>query len=434
VARVEQTETPEMLKIRNSKQIGKKDKVVARELCSIMSKGTRTYCHLDDLTLLSDNALSANGSESCSLLICIKERLTKIVDANDSGNDTSTEVEMIPEYGVCCVDTILGTRAHSLSVRSFIRYYNLTGTIVLAQFQDDTIRTRLRTMISRYTPNEICYERNNFSPETKRVFKLLAPQALIEALGSDDMPQSGHDVLRTLKEKRYLRDLSDDTTKPSESLSQAPISPILNAVIAGLEDKSSDLVMCALGGAIWQLQRSLIDEEILSMNKFRAYIPPDQVKLLEIPSHSQSQGSHCDSGITSQESSHSNGQKESFLSFDDTHNDTDILDHDLPSTPSYQHSKESSTKCMVLDAVALNNLEILVNNFDHKETGSLYQFLNRCQTGFGSRLLKSWIVNPLYQPCDIQRRGAAIDELLFDHIEIIEKTKNLLKGSDDSTL
>lgn len=41
VARVEQTETPEMLKDRNDsagKGI-KKDKVVARELCSIMSKG-----------------------------------------------------------------------------------------------------------------------------------------------------------------------------------------------------------------------------------------------------------------------------------------------------------------------------------------------------------------------------------------------------------
>ena len=40
VARVEQTETPEMLKERNDAACkGKKDKVVAREMCSIMSKG-----------------------------------------------------------------------------------------------------------------------------------------------------------------------------------------------------------------------------------------------------------------------------------------------------------------------------------------------------------------------------------------------------------
>ena len=40
VARIEQTETPEMLKERNdAASKGKKDKVVAREMCSIMSKG-----------------------------------------------------------------------------------------------------------------------------------------------------------------------------------------------------------------------------------------------------------------------------------------------------------------------------------------------------------------------------------------------------------
>ena len=39
VARVEQTETPDMLAIRNKKTGGKACKVVAREMCSIMSKG-----------------------------------------------------------------------------------------------------------------------------------------------------------------------------------------------------------------------------------------------------------------------------------------------------------------------------------------------------------------------------------------------------------
>lgn len=70
VARVEQTETPEMLKDRNESSNKKKEKVVRRELCSVMSKGTRTYCHLDDLSLLDDN-VNTNGS---SLLVSIHER------------------------------------------------------------------------------------------------------------------------------------------------------------------------------------------------------------------------------------------------------------------------------------------------------------------------------------------------------------------------
>ena len=43
---------------------------------------------------------------------------------------------------------------------------------------------------------------------------------------------------------------------------------------------------------------------------------------------------------------------------------------------------------MTLDAAALQNLEILVNNFDKTEKGSLWTFVNRCKTAFGKRILK----------------------------------------------
>ena len=56
VARVEQTETPEMLKERNdSKGKGTKDKVVKREMCSIMSKASNhsQFSLFSDLFVLS---------------------------------------------------------------------------------------------------------------------------------------------------------------------------------------------------------------------------------------------------------------------------------------------------------------------------------------------------------------------------------------------
>lgn len=108
---------------------------MARELCSVMSKGTRTYCHLDDLTLLSgsnssiinDNNSTGSGNveEPKSLLVCIKERISYIPASsrNDDvdGDNTTTIDEVssqqqhgrtlaVPEYGVCCVDTTLGRR------------------------------------------------------------------------------------------------------------------------------------------------------------------------------------------------------------------------------------------------------------------------------------------------------------------------------------
>lgn len=156
VARVEQTETPEMLQERNSgKSGGKKDKVVAREMCSIMSKGTRTYCHLDDLSLFE-----ANSNDNGSLLMCIKERLT-LAQREDSveGEDNS---EMVPEYGICCVDTII-------------------GTITLAQFQDDKQRSRLRTLLTRLTPTEVLQEPTSTS-DTIGTLKMVCPRAKFEIL------------------------------------------------------------------------------------------------------------------------------------------------------------------------------------------------------------------------------------------------------------
>jgi hypothetical protein len=51
---------------------------------------------------------------------------------------------------------------------------------------------------------------------------------------------------------------------------------VLSAVMKGLADESSALIVLSLGGAMWQLRRSLIDYEVLSLGKVFAYITPDE--------------------------------------------------------------------------------------------------------------------------------------------------------------
>jgi len=135
-----------MLKERNdSAGKGKKEKVVARELCSVLSSGTRTYCHLDDLSLLEDSNASGSGSDgSSSVLMCIKEVLTSEVDPTST---TSASSDILSEYGICCVDSVL-------------------GTITIAQFQDNKQRSRLRTMLARYRPSEVLLEKGQSSAFT----------------------------------------------------------------------------------------------------------------------------------------------------------------------------------------------------------------------------------------------------------------------------
>lgn len=67
-----QVETPDMLKARNASKgrSGEKDKVVKRELCSILSRGTRTYCFLDDVSSTPDGS-----PRSVNMILSIKVRV-----------------------------------------------------------------------------------------------------------------------------------------------------------------------------------------------------------------------------------------------------------------------------------------------------------------------------------------------------------------------
>lgn len=134
VARVEQTETPDALKQRK-KNMGKgqtKPQVVCREVCSIVSRGTRTFCYLDDTTLLE------KGEVSTGPLISIKETLVDNDDAMDVDDDEDEDkgTKAVCEYGVTIIDAI-------------------TGTVTLGQFADDVLRSRLQTLLASFSPSEV---------------------------------------------------------------------------------------------------------------------------------------------------------------------------------------------------------------------------------------------------------------------------------------
>ncbi|XP_057966669.1 DNA mismatch repair protein MSH6 isoform X2 [Malania oleifera] len=59
---------------------------------------------------------------------------------------------------------------------------------------------------------------------------------------------------------------------------------------------------------------------------------------------------------------------------------------------------------MVLDAAALENLEIFENSRNGDSSGTLYAQLNHCVTAFGKRLLKTWLARPLFNLRSIRER------------------------------
>ena len=145
VARVEQTETPEQLGIRKKActRGTQAPKVVNREVCSILTMGTRTFCYLDDeSSLLTDEAAM---SSSVGPLLSIREVLlndessenhSSLNDTEDSESDT---VKPICEYGITLVDAI-------------------RGSITIGQFADDVLRSRLSTLLMCFSPSEVRLE------------------------------------------------------------------------------------------------------------------------------------------------------------------------------------------------------------------------------------------------------------------------------------
>ena len=85
----------------------------------------------------------------------------------------------------------------------------------------------------------------------------------------------------------------------------------------------------------------------------------------------------------------------------------------------------------VLDSISLTNLEIIENNYDNSQSGTLYEQIDFCSTNFGKRLLKHWLVNPLCDPNGINDRLDAIDDLKIINADKFSSINESLKSLPD---
>ena len=132
VARVEQTETPEQLKVRKKAcGRGKAPKVVNREVCSVLTLGTRTFCFLDDPKSIERDGVS--GGSAVGPLLAIREVQAIATDAMDTDED---DVRPACEYGICLIDAV-------------------RGSVTLGQFADDVLRSRMTTLLTSFAPSEV---------------------------------------------------------------------------------------------------------------------------------------------------------------------------------------------------------------------------------------------------------------------------------------
>ena len=515
VARIEQTETPDMLKERNTQMTKgkKKAKVVNREVCSIMTLGTRTYCSLD-VDLFSQEKKTNGDSTAGGPLLVIREvvydskqlkqqhnqegNMEDNSDDDDDDDDTGTQ-QAVCEYGVTLIDAI-------------------RGTVTLGMFADDVLRNRMSTLLVSFHPSEILvqgqptssqntndtnkedgngaskelmsllksYEQDSQLPcqiETIHIKEVFPKSTALNKNHAKQLergeehnrgdktvrPWNIEETLHELHRKRYYPRSSrkkdnqnqNPMTNPTkkESVSRWPV--ILKTVVEG----EANLCLSSFGAALFYLQRNMIDREILSMNIVRAYIPPPPTSSSNaaIPSSQPQQliksnddndapmypatpntnsiDNFWSSQKLSQESSSSSFALERLEenplykiptstpmappieyktinngSAMDTSDEASTADGAAATTISAvtvaaSAEGEDQITHMTLDGTTLHNLEILTNATDYRIAGSLWGKINFTKCSHGSRMLRAWLLRPLFKKADIDRRADAVEEL-----------------------
>ncbi|KAG7462668.1 hypothetical protein MATL_G00187230 [Megalops atlanticus] len=234
VARVEQTETPEMMEARCKTMLRptKFDRVVRREVCRIITRGTQTYSVLD----------GAPSETQSKYLLSVKER------AEDEGSGGRRA------YGVSFVDTSVG-RFH------------------LGQFQDDRHCSRFRTLVAHFPPAQVLFERGNLSAESRKILKASLSSALQEALAPGTQFWDAAKTLKVLAEEDYFKESGGED---GEALPAALKAMTSESDSLGLTPgEGYELALSALGGCVFYLKKCLVDQELLSMANFEEYVPVD---------------------------------------------------------------------------------------------------------------------------------------------------------------
>lgn len=392
VARVEQTETPDMLKERkkNTRKGAKKPSVVNREVCSIVSSGTRTFCYMDDISGLNED----NSNGGIGPLLVIKE----IIDDTREPNDHDA-MEPVCEYGITIVNAA-------------------TGSITIGQFADDVLRGRMNTLLTKYRPSEILVEggmdgasqtlnallqsmKNTILPsciigkinktETFPPSYALDPdvRSKMERPSARIQPWEKDETLSELHRRRYYPRASKNApSSPEDGVDRWP--EVLKAAVIG----GADLALASFGAALFYLQRSLIDSDILSMGIVKAYIPPDPAT---IEKEDNQQPTASLTQLASEEQKLEDG--------------IDCSENIAFATQDTDVSEEAEISHLSLDGTTIANLELLTNLHSNTAKGSLWSKINYTKSPFGSRLLRAWLLRPLFRKADIDRRADAVEEL-----------------------
>jgi len=444
VARVEQTEDANAFAERKkgTPKGRMKPQVMCREVCSVMSKGTRTFCYLDDVRSLEMGEVGGVGP-----LVAIKEIL---VDGSSAASESGMEGEeeggtkAVCEYGVTIVDAV-------------------TGVVTVGQFADDVLRSRMQTLLASFSPSEVLYEGGK-AGASKTLLSILKsacqPNTLIECIKSserfpkstavnadvrkmmdrvtsDVRPWDTRECIGELHRRGYYprssRSIPSVDSEATEGIGRWP--EILRRCVEG----GATLALSSFGAALFYLQRSLVDAEILSMGIVKAYAPPNTGIEATEPAASDSSAAETNNTPSShlQEMYDEEAQRVEGMDLVEEQQQqqqpSTTVNFGTPTMDdTAAYAAEANIDHMALDGTTISNLEILHNITSGSYQGSLLSKIDETQSPHGSRLLRAWLLRPLFRKADIDRRADVVEELAGGSAAVaMEDARRLLKKTGD---
>nr|CAI5861606.1 unnamed protein product [Callosobruchus analis] len=218
VARVEQTETPEMMQMRTKNVKGQK--VVRREICQISSKSAMVC------TAQMPEAL--NDDRNFLYAICMQQGL--------KGNI---------RLGICFIETTV-------------------GTITMSEFDDDNHFSRLLVLFAEYPPTLILMERNSMSPALLEILNTQFKDVQKETLSPNTQFLTASETLNRISMACYFYDKDGSFQWPE----------FFKRIADDCLPKTAyELSLRCLGACLWYLKDCLLDVQVFSMKKFEWYDP-----------------------------------------------------------------------------------------------------------------------------------------------------------------
>ncbi|KAL7656638.1 DNA mismatch repair protein msh6 [Aspergillus niger] len=215
IARVDQIESAlgkEMRERDGKKGGGKEDKVIRRELSSVLTAGT----------LVEGSMLQDDMSTYC---VAIKEAL----------------IDDKPAFGIAFVDTA-------------------TGQFFLSEFVDDVDMTKFETFVAQTRPQELLLEKSAVSQKALRILKNnTGPTTLWNYLKPVKEFWEADITVKELDASEYFVSQDDDNLQAwPEALREA---------------RDKELVMSAFGALVQYLRLLKIERDLITIGNFTAYDP-----------------------------------------------------------------------------------------------------------------------------------------------------------------